>query len=67
MKKAAFIISILCLLLTIVPSFLVYFQLIAPDTNKDLMLAGTIGWFLTAPFWMNRKEKAVEPSAENAH
>lgn len=64
MKQAAIFISILCLLLTIVPSFLVYFQLIAPDTNNALMLAGTIGWFLTAPMWMNRKEE--EASAEKA-
>lgn len=67
MKKAALIISILSLILTILPSFLVYFQQITPETNKNLMLAGTIGWFLTAPLWMNRKEKEEEPSAENAH
>ena len=56
-------ISIVCLLLTIIPSFLVFMGVIPPDLNKVLMLCGTIGWFATAPFWMNsKKTKDVPPS-----
>lgn len=57
MRKLAQIISYLSLLVTIVPSFLVFFGYISLDMNKNLMLAGTIGWFATAPFWMNKKEE----------
>lgn len=60
MKNIAKIISYLCLVLTIVPSFLVFMGKITADTNKDLMLAGTIGWFITAPFWMNKKVEEEE-------
>ena len=56
-------ISIACLLMTIVPSFLVFLGLITSDLNKLLMLCGTIGWFATAPFWMNpKKEKDIPVS-----
>lgn len=61
MKKIAFIISMICLALTLLPSFLVFMGHISLETNKNLMLAGTIGWFLTAPYWMNQKQK--NPSA----
>ena len=57
MKKAAQIISYLCLALTLVPSFLVFMGYISLDMNKNLMLVGTIGWFVTAPFWMNKNEE----------
>ena len=60
MKKIALIISLICLTMTLVPAFLVFFQVIPLETNKHLMLAGTIGWFLTAPYWMDKKEKAEE-------
>ena len=58
MKRIAFIISIICLMLTIIPSFFVYFQHISMETNKLLMLIGTIGWFLTASYWMNKPEES---------
>lgn len=61
MKALLILISIFSLLLTIVPAFLVFFNVIAMDLNKSLMLVGTLGWFLTAPYWMNQKtEKEVE-------
>ncbi len=63
MKKAAQIISYICLVLTLVPSFLVFFGYISLDMNKNLMLAGTIGWFITAPFWMNKKEEEEQTTA----
>jgi hypothetical protein len=64
MRKVAFFISILCLALTLVPSFLVFWEVISLETNKDLMLAGTIGWFLTAPYWMRQQQKG-SPASEN--
>lgn len=60
MKKVVFILSLLCLLLTLLPSIFVYLQLISLETNKALMLAGTIGWFLTAPYWMNKPASDTE-------
>lgn len=62
MKKIAIIISLICLALTIVPAFLVYFQVLTLEANKTLMLVGTIGWFITASYWMNTKENQREPS-----
>ncbi|MEX2594888.1 MAG: hypothetical protein WD426_19130 [Anditalea sp.] len=61
MKKLLVLVSICSLLLTIVPAFLVFFNIITLEMNKNLMLVGTLGWFLTAPYWMNgktREEKA---------
>ena len=58
MKK---IISFVGLGLTLVPAFLVYQGVIDLDTNKNLMLLGTLIWFSTAPYWINRP---AEPVAE---
>ncbi len=57
MKNLFVIISILSLVITIVPSFLVFADVITLEMNKTLMLVGTIGWFVTAPSWMNKKEE----------
>lgn len=56
MKKLLMAISFAGLLLTIVPSFLVFNGAISFESNKSWMLAGTICWFLTAPYWMNDKK-----------
>ena len=58
MKNLLVIISILSLAITIIPSFLVFAGMMTLEMNKTLMLIGTIGWFITAPSWMNKKEKA---------
>jgi hypothetical protein len=60
MKNLLILVSIISLLLTIIPSFLVFFDVISLDLNKTLMLIGTLGWFLTAPYWMNKKESEEE-------
>ena len=52
------IVSFICLGLTIIPAFLVFFQKITLENNKLLMLVGTIGWFVTAPLWMKKKQEA---------
>jgi hypothetical protein len=66
MKKASFALSIVCLLLTLLPSFFVYLQMISLETNKNLMLIGTIGWFLTAPFWMNKNKENYAPDTHHS-
>lgn len=55
------LISFVGLCLTIVPAFLVFAGSIELSLNKNLMLAGTLLWFCTAPFWMN-KEKVQKES-----
>ncbi|MFP4091985.1 MAG: hypothetical protein ACLFUB_18825 [Cyclobacteriaceae bacterium] len=51
------IVSLAGLLLTIVPSVLYFYGHISFELQKMLMLAGTLAWFASAPFWMNRKAK----------
>lgn len=55
MKPIIKIISLLGLVLTLIPSFLVFYGITSLDNNKLLMLLGTIIWFVTAPSWMNEK------------
>ncbi|MEN8192941.1 MAG: hypothetical protein ABFS12_08995 [Bacteroidota bacterium] len=55
MRPLLKIISLIGLLVTIIPSFLVFTGVITLDNNKLLMVLGTILWFSTAPFWMNKK------------
>ncbi|WP_114781798.1 hypothetical protein [Botryobacter ruber] len=50
-------ISLIGLLLTVVPSFLVFSGAIELSFHKTLMFIGTVLWFGTAPFWMNKKEQ----------
>ncbi|WP_445733524.1 hypothetical protein [Mariniflexile sp.] len=56
MKFILKLLSYLALVLTIAPSFLALGGLIDDVTYKNWMLAGTIGWFVTAPFWIFKKE-----------
>lgn len=55
MKTLLKIVSLVGLLATIVPSFLVFADIITLDTNKLLMIIGTLLWFISVPFWMNKK------------
>lgn len=66
MRTVLKIISYLALALTLIPAFLVFAGILSLETNKDLMFAGTIAWFLTAPFWMNleKETQAIEDSKE---
>jgi high-affinity Fe2+/Pb2+ permease len=52
MKNLLKIASVLGLLLTVVPAFLVLNGRIAWDLHAQLMIAGMILWFASAPFWM---------------
>lgn len=53
MKMILKIISYIGLVLTVIPSFLVFQGVIDLETNNYLMISGTIIWFVTAPRWMN--------------
>jgi high-affinity Fe2+/Pb2+ permease len=55
MKLLLKLISFIGLALTIIPAFLVFAGTIDLVTHKNLMLAGTLLWFIPAPFWINRK------------
>ena len=55
MKTILKLVSLLGLLITIVPSFLVFADVISLDTNKLLMILGTLLWFISVPFWMDKK------------
>lgn len=46
------------LALTILPSLLVLSGSMDLERHYTWTLAGTVIWFLTAPFWMDRKKKA---------
>ncbi len=49
--------SFLGLILTILPSFMVFYGNITLETSKDLMVAGVLIWFFTAPLWLNKTLK----------
>ena len=55
MKTFLKLVSLVGLLITIVPSFLVFADVISLDTNKFLMILGTLLWFISVPFWMDKK------------
>lgn len=57
MKKLISLISWLALLLIVVAPALFYSQRITLETNKLLLTAGTVAWFVSAPFWMGREKK----------
>ncbi|MEB2775436.1 hypothetical protein SYJ56_08960 [Algoriphagus sp. D3-2-R+10] len=60
MKSLLKIISFTALALTLIPSFLVLKGIITPDLSKTLMLIGTLVWFGSASFWLNKSEKEEE-------
>lgn len=57
MKNILKKLSYLALVITIVPAFLALAGEIDDATYKIWMLAGTFGWFFTAPFWVFKKKK----------
>jgi len=58
MKNILKLISLQGLLLTIVPSLLVFRGTIDLKLHYILMVVGMVLWFETAPFWM--KDKSME-------
>ncbi|MFO7446671.1 MAG: hypothetical protein R6W90_09900 [Ignavibacteriaceae bacterium] len=58
MKKILMVISAIGLLLTLLPSVLVFTKTIEWEMHVNLMSIGTALWFLTAPFWMKKEKQA---------
>lgn len=50
------IVSFIGLVLTVVPSYLVFKNVIDFQVHTSLMFIGMILWFATAPFWMKEKK-----------
>lgn len=48
------VISYLALALCLIPAFLVFGGMLDLTMYKNLLLAGTLLWIVTAPFWVNR-------------
>jgi hypothetical protein len=57
MKILATILAIVALGLTIIPSILVFTGGMGLDLHKQLMTAGTILWFVSAPIWFRKKSQ----------
>lgn len=55
MKTLLKVLSAIGLILTIGPSIMVFTGNITFEMHKWLMFLGTVLWFVTAPFWMNKK------------
>jgi hypothetical protein len=55
MRIAALILSLIGLGLTLVPSFLLFGGMVSWETHSQLMFAGMLCWFATAPFWMKER------------
>lgn len=50
------LISLVGLILTLLPSFLVFSGTITFETHKILAIIGTVLWMGTAPFWINKSQ-----------
>ncbi len=57
MKTLFVVLSMVGLLLTVVPAFLVFGGTLTWETHATLMAVGTLLWFATAPLWMHRPQK----------
>ncbi len=58
--------SALGLLLTVGPSFFVFYGVITWETHAWLMVAGTALWFATAPFWIRGRDLEEAPPEDEA-
>lgn len=56
MKILLSFLGLIALLATILPSILVFSGAIESETHKTVMTIGMILWFVTAPFFMKRKD-----------
>jgi hypothetical protein len=48
-------VSFIGLVLTLLPSFFVLTGSIDQEMNKNMMMLGTAMWFITVPFWINKR------------
>ena len=54
MKKILQLLSILGLISTVLPGLLVFMGIMEFEHYKLWVLGGTVLWFATAPFWINK-------------
>ena len=59
MKPILVSISILALAACFVSSVLCAMNGISPETNKTVLLTGTMVWFVFTPLWMGRKKRGI--------
>jgi hypothetical protein len=43
------------LILTLLPSFFVFFDMMELAYAHSLMILGTLLWFISVPFWINKE------------
>lgn len=55
MKPILALFSLAGLALTVAPAFLVFAGRLGWNAHANLMIAGMILWFSTAPFWLGKK------------
>jgi len=55
MKTIMKLLSFLGLTSTVLPALFVFLNKISWQTHANLMLAGAVLWFLSAPVWMRRR------------
>jgi len=55
MRIVTIILSYIGLGLTVLPAFFVFAGKITWETHAQLMMAGTLLWFITAPFWIKKR------------
>lgn len=60
MKSILKVVSYLCLILMLISAILTFKGTISMDDNKMYLLTLTVVWFVTAPFWMGKKEENME-------
>jgi hypothetical protein len=60
MRNGAIILSILGILLTVVPSFFVFYGLMTWKLHTQLVFIGMLLWFVFTPLWMKEKKAGSE-------
>lgn len=55
-KRILKVVSFIGLGLTLAPALLFFKGMIATDTYLDLMLLGSMLWFVTAVFWIKKED-----------
>ncbi len=56
-------VSFFALLVTIAPSFMVWWGMAPLSLLSPVMIFGTLLWFATAPFWIKKEEEVPEEPA----
>lgn len=64
MKILLILLSVIGLIATIVPPILMFLGRMELSEMKNWMGAGMLLWFVTAPFWINKKLEDGRPETE---